>query len=45
VSAGFISPKYRDVFVVAETATALLDKLASHTPPVGITSWLSPAQV
>lgn len=37
---GFIRAPHRDLMVVAESAAELLDRLATHQPPAGLTKWL-----
>eukprot|EP00698_Gefionella_okellyi_P006412 TRINITY_DN15763_c0_g1_i1.p1 TRINITY_DN15763_c0_g1~~TRINITY_DN15763_c0_g1_i1.p1 ORF type:complete len:198 (+),score=33.46 TRINITY_DN15763_c0_g1_i1:168-761(+) len=41
---GFIKEKHRDIYCVSDTVTGLLDKMEQHTPPPGLTTWLSPEE-
>lgn len=37
----FIRAHHRDLIVVADEPAALLDRLAAHEPPAGLTKWLA----
>jgi uncharacterized protein (TIGR00730 family) len=39
VKEGFIRPPHREIFVVANDPALLLETMARHVPPVGLTTW------
>lgn len=45
VDQGFVRPHHHNLLVVADTAAALLDRMAEHAPPAGLVEWMQPDQV
>jgi hypothetical protein len=46
VEEGFVSKDFADkIFVISDSATDLLDQLATHNPPVSTLKWLNEDQI